>query len=79
MVKGSMAKGACKAKGGMHSGGPAWQGACVVGACMAGGHVWQGGVWQGRSMHRRRDGHCSGQYAYYWNVFLFNDEFTQSQ
>ena len=36
------------------------------GACMAGG----GGV------HGRRDGHCSGRYASYWNAFLLNDTET---
>ena len=29
------------------------------------GHVWRG------SMRARRDGHCSGRYASYWNAFLF--------
>ena len=36
------------------------------GACMAG----VGGV------HGRRDGHCSGRYASYWNAFLLNDAET---
>ena len=41
--------------------------ACVArGAC--GGCVWQGG------MCGRRDGHCSGRYTSYWNVFLFTME-----
>ena len=31
---------------------------------MARGHVWQGDV------RGRRDGHCSGRYASYWNAFL---------
>ena len=35
------------------------------GVCMAEGCVWQGGVGS------RRYGHCSGQYASYWNAFLF--------
>ena len=48
--------------GGMYGGGT-----CVVGACMAGGHAWQG------DMHSRRDGHCSGRYASYWNAFLFEN------
>ena len=52
-------QGACVA------GGHAWQGACVAeGACMAGGVRGKGAV------HGRRDGHCSGQYASYWNAFL---------
>ena len=54
----------------------------VGGACMVGGHVWQGVcmaggcVAKGGGMHGtggmrgRRDGHCSGQYASYWNAFL---------
>ena len=29
-----------------------------------GGHAWQGG------MRDRRDGHCCGRYAPYWNAFL---------
>ena len=58
--------GACR--GGMHGGGRAWQGACVAeGACMARGVRGKGAV------HGRRDGHCSGQYASYWNAFLFNE------
>ena len=42
------------------------------------GHVWQGvcmaGGMHGRGvcMRGRRDGHCSGRYASYWNAFLFN-------
>ena len=35
---------------------------CVCGR----GHAWQGGL------RGRRDGHCSGRYASYWNAFLFN-------
>ena len=37
--------------------------------CVVGG-VWQGVCMEG-GMHGRRDGHCSGQYASYWNAFLF--------
>ena len=38
---------------------------------MAGGHVSQGvACVAGGSMHGSRDGHCSGQYASYWNAFL---------
>ena len=55
-------------------GGHAWQG--VVGgmrgrgACMAGGTCMAGGcAWQG-AMCGRRNGHCSGRYASYWNAFL---------
>ena len=41
--------------------------ACVVEGCayMTEGHACQVGV------HGRRDGHCSGWYASYWNAFLF--------
>ena len=56
-------------------GGQAWQvgvhgrgvhggGACVARGVRGGGHAWRGG------MRGRRDGHCSGQYASYLNVFL---------
>ena len=44
-------------------------GACMAegeGACMAGE-----GACIGRGMPGRRDGHCSGRYAFYWNAFLF--------
>ena len=52
-------------------------GACVVGgACMAGGHAWQGacvaGGVHGRGMRGRRNGHCSGRYASYWNAYLLS-------
>ena len=55
--------------------GHAWQGnMCGQGACMAGGVHGRGmcvmGV-GGGGMRGRRDGHCSGWYASYWNVFLF--------
>ena len=60
------------------------EGVCVAGgmhgnreACMAGGHAWQGGR-HGRvvcmvrgGICDRRDSHCSGRYASYWNAFLF--------
>ena len=39
------------------AGGMCSKAVCVAGACMAGG------------MHGRRDGHCSGRYASYWNAF----------
>ena len=56
--------------GGMHGGG---------GACVAGGHAWQGCVvgeayGGGGIMHGRRDGHCSGLYASYWNAFLLKNK-----
>ena len=49
---------------------------CVLGgACMAGvmhdrGVCMAEGM-HGRGMHARKDGHCSGRYASYWNAFLF--------
>ena len=48
-------------KNSVHRGlGHTWQvGVCCREACVAGG------------VHGRRDGHCSGQNASYWNVFLF--------
>ena len=80
MAKGGtcMVKGACMAKGGhawqrgghawwrrgMHGREFAWQGACVAGGC-----AWQGG------MCGRRDGHCSGRYASYWNALLLPNAF----
>ena len=44
------------------------RGGCVVGGgvFMAGG----GGHMHGREHACRRDGHCSGRYASYWNAFL---------
>ena len=53
---------------------------CGRGACMAGGCAWQGvcmaggvcGGVHGRGVCGRRDGHCSGRYASYWNAFLLN-------
>ena len=32
------------------------------------GHAWHGG---GGGMYGRRDSHCSGWYASYWNAFLY--------
>ena len=40
-----------------------------MGVCMAGGHVWQGGM---HGKGGRRDGHCSGRTALYWNAFLLS-------
>ena len=37
---------------------------CMAGGCMTGGVHGVGG------MCGRRDGHCSGLYASYWNAFL---------
>ena len=54
----------------------AWQGVCHKGhtwqgACMVGGYAWQGGA------RDRRDGHCSGRYASYWNAFLLRNICTE--
>ena len=85
VVGGVHSRGVCMAGGaGMHCGGCAWQGKghvwpagmrgwghvylggmCGRGACMA------GGVHGGGGMRGRRDGHCCGWYASYWNAFLF--------
>ena len=46
------------------------EGACVVGGMHGGGMLGGGCVWQ-RGMCGRGGGHCSGQYASYWNAFLF--------
>ena len=45
----------------------------MVGACMADGHAWQG-VCMAGGMHGRRDSHCSGWYASYWNAFLSSNK-----
>ena len=63
---------ACMA-GGMHGG---VQGAYMaggvhaIGVCVAGGMHGGGCAFQ-EGMHGRRDGHCSGRYASYWNAFLY--------
>ena len=44
-------------------------GACVAGVYMAGGHAWQGACLAG-GVRGRRNGHCSGRYASYYNAFL---------
>ena len=47
----------------------AYNARCV---CVVGGHAWQGrGVHGKGNVRGRRDGHCSGRYASYWNAFLF--------
>ena len=61
-------------RGGMCGGwGMRGRGVCMVGVCMHGWGACVVGrhVWQGVAMHGRRDGHCSGRYASYWNAFLF--------
>ena len=53
--------------------GHAWQGDVRQGMCtgdMHGGDAWQEGVCMVGGMRGRRDGHCSGRYASYWNAFL---------
>ena len=57
-----MARRGMHGRGGMHGGGHAWQG----GACMAGWHTRPapGIYYEIRS--------TSGQYASYWNAYLFN-------
>ena len=72
--------GACMAGGHAWQGGMHGRGACVGGVhgrgvCVAGKHVWQGCAWQGGhawqgSVRYRREGHCSGRYASYWNAVL---------
>ena len=47
--------------------------ACVAGDMRGRGHAWQGGKrarGEGACVHGRRDVHCSGRYASYWNAFL---------
>ena len=67
-------EGSWMVKGGMHGEREcAWQG----GLAWWRGHAWHGGVhstggghvWRGHAC--RRDSHWSGQYASYWNAFLF--------
>ena len=38
---------------------------CMTGGVHDGGHAW----WR-LGMRGRRDGHCGGRYASYWNTFL---------
>ena len=63
---------------GMHSRGHAWQGPVWQEGMHGRGHVWQGmhGGGGGVGMCGRRDNHCSGRYASYWNAFLFIDLFA---
>ena len=50
-----------------------WQGLCITGGMHGGrGHAWWWGAYiVVGGMRSRRDGHCSGWYASYWNAFLF--------
>ena len=68
---GGMCGGGMHGKGDMHGRGHAWQGHEWQGLCMA------GGMHGGEGRHGRRDGHCSGRYASYWNAFLFNLVFVK--
>ena len=73
-------RGSVSGEGGMHGKGGVVKGTCVTrGACVAfvveggmqgRGHVLQG-VCMAGGMHGRRDGHCRGRYASYWNALLF--------
>ena len=65
--------------GGMHSRRACLVGTCVAGACVAKGVCKAGGVRGRGGVHGRRDGHCSGQYASYWNAFLFTKVFFLSR
>ena len=55
---------------------PQYMGRAWLGACIAGGDVWQRGC-VARGMRGKRDGHCSGRYASYWNAFLFVTELNK--
>ena len=66
-------KGGMCGKGGMHDGRGCGRGHfCGMAGCDGGGEgacvVRVGHAWQGWG---RRDGHCSGRYASYWNAFLY--------
>ena len=63
--------GACM-PGGVHAWGCACLGVHGRGACVVGGVHSQGGG----SVRGRKDGHCSGRYASYWNTFLFVYDFS---
>ena len=55
--------------------GCAWHGAVHSRGCAwLGGNAWHRGMHGGGcvwGVHGRRDGHCSGRYASYWNAFSF--------
>ena len=65
--------GACVTGGGMREmGGMCGRGTWVAGGMHGRRYAWQGGVRGGGGggvMHGRRDGHCCGRYAFYWNAF----------
>ena len=54
--------------GGIHGRGCVWQRVCIAGSMHGRGACMTG--WE-RVPCGRRDSHCSGQYASYWNAFLF--------
>ena len=60
--------------GGVCGGGMRGRGACMTGG-MCGRMACMAGVIRGGDMRGRRDGHCNGRYASYWNAFLFYMEF----
>ena len=73
MVGGHVWQGDVHGKGGMHG-----KGVCMAGgACMAGGHVWQGGMAHTPGRYHEIWS-MSGQYASYWNAFLFLYPITQA-
>ena len=71
--------------GGVHGRGYAWQEGCVQwggGRGMYGGGMCGKGCMVGEvggGVRGRRDGHCSGRYASYWNSFLLVFIFTMTQ
>ena len=64
-------KGGVRGRGSMHGRGVYMVGgACMVVGCVLGGMCDRGPCMAG-GMGGRRDGHCSGRYASYWNAFLY--------
>ena len=53
-----------------------WGGMHGTGACVAGGHAWQGWGVHGRYYEIQA---MSGQYASYWNAFLFKKVFQEDR
>ena len=74
-------EGHIRGKGDVHGGGACMAGGvhgrmCVWwGAYMVGGISWQGACIARGGVRGRRDGHCSGWYASYWNAFYFDSTF----
>ena len=76
MAEGVHGRAACM-EGDMHGRGHAWWrghvwwGGMHGGGMLGGGCAWQRGMCgRGGGLRGRRDGHCSRQYASYWNAFL---------